>query len=106
MKAQERREEKLGDMADRLKTVEIGIALILLLIGAFWFASRQQQALLARRLLIPIIVSGSLVLYACGGGSSSGSGTRVGTYTLTITTNFQSGSTNLSHQTNLTLVVQ
>ena len=93
--------------ADRLKTVEMGAALILLLIRASWFASRQQQALLARRLLILIIISGSLVLYACGGGSSSGgSGTRAGTYALTITANFQSGSTNLSHQTNPTLVVQ
>ena len=46
---------------------------------------------------------------ACGGGSSSsgsGGGTPAGTYTLTVTGTYSSGSANLAHSTKLTLVVQ
>jgi len=45
---------------------------------------------------------------ACGGGSSSdsGSGTPTGTYTLTVTGTYTAGSVNLVHSTKLTLVVQ
>jgi len=45
---------------------------------------------------------------ACGGGNSSsgGGGTPAGTYTLTVTGSFTSGSTTLTHNTKLTLVVQ
>ncbi|MGH9701846.1 MAG: choice-of-anchor D domain-containing protein, partial [Candidatus Acidiferrales bacterium] len=55
-----------------------------------------------------------LTISACGGGSSSGPntgnpnipGTTAGTYTLTVTATYTTGSSTLSHQTNLTLVVQ
>jgi hypothetical protein len=45
---------------------------------------------------------------ACGGGNSGGGGggTQAGTYNLTVTGTFTSGLTNLTHKTNLTLVVQ
>jgi hypothetical protein len=47
---------------------------------------------------------------ACGGGSGSntmgGAGTPAGTYNLTVTGTFTSGSTTLSHVTKLKLVVQ
>jgi hypothetical protein len=46
---------------------------------------------------------------ACGGSSSTsggGSGTPAGTYNLTVTGTFTSGSTTLTHTTKLTLVVQ
>jgi large repetitive protein len=50
-----------------------------------------------------------IVTSACGGGSSSnsgGGGTQAGSYTLTVTGTFTSGSTTLSQTTKLTLVVQ
>jgi FG-GAP-like repeat/Abnormal spindle-like microcephaly-assoc'd, ASPM-SPD-2-Hydin len=48
-----------------------------------------------------------LVTAGCGGNSSSGGGgTPASTYTLTVTGTFASGSANLTHSTNLTLVVQ
>jgi hypothetical protein len=50
----------------------------------------------------------ALSLTSCGGGSSGSgaSGTQPGSYTITVTGNFTGGSTNLSHSTKLTLVVQ
>jgi hypothetical protein len=50
----------------------------------------------------------SLGISACGGGGSSagGGGTPANTYSLTVTGTFASGSANLTHTTNLTLVVQ
>ena len=48
-----------------------------------------------------------LVTAGCGGNSSSGGGgTPASTYTLTVTGTVASGSANLTHSTNLTLVVQ
>ena len=48
------------------------------------------------------------VMAGCGGNSSStgGGGTPANTYTLTVTGTFASGSANLTHSTNLTMVVQ
>jgi hypothetical protein len=48
------------------------------------------------------------VIAGCGGNSSStgGGGTPASTYTLTVTGTFASGSANLTHSTNLTMVVQ
>jgi hypothetical protein len=48
-------------------------------------------------------------LSACGGGSSGsggGGGTPAGTYALTVTGSYAAGSTTLTHNTKLTLVVQ
>jgi hypothetical protein len=43
----------------------------------------------------------------CGGNSSStGGGTPANTYTLTVTGTFSSGSANITHTTNLKMVVQ
>jgi hypothetical protein len=51
-----------------------------------------------------------LALSACSGGTSTSSGphpgTTPGSYTITVTATYTSGTTTLSHQTNLTLVVQ
>jgi hypothetical protein len=57
-------------------------------------------------ILLCVICIGTL-LSACGGGGANGnSGTPAGTYTLTITGTFSSGSTTLTQNTKLTLVVQ
>jgi hypothetical protein len=47
----------------------------------------------------------SVTLVGCGG-SSGGGGTPANTYTLTVTGSFAAGSANLTHTTNLILVVQ
>jgi hypothetical protein len=54
---------------------------------------------------LAVIVVGTT---GCGGGGSSGGtgGTPANTYSLTVTGTFASGSANLTHSTNLTLVVQ
>ncbi len=55
------------------------------------------------------LLSVGVTMSACGGGSGSnsgGGGTQAGTYNLTVTGTFSFGSTNLTHKTNLTLVVQ
>jgi hypothetical protein len=51
----------------------------------------------------------ALTLTSCGGGSSSGggtTGTQPGSYAITFIGTFATGSTNLSHTTKVTLVVQ
>jgi hypothetical protein len=55
-----------------------------------------------------LLFSLSLLMAACGGGSSGTTnlGTPPGTYVLTVSGAFNSGSTSLSHNTKLTLVVQ
>jgi FG-GAP-like repeat len=55
------------------------------------------------------LLSIGLTMSACGGGSSGnggGGGTQAGTYNLTVTGSFTSGSNKLTHNMNLTLVVQ
>jgi len=54
-----------------------------------------------------VLICIGMLLSSCGGGGTSGNpGTPAGTYTLTVTGTFNSGSTAFSRKTNLTLVVQ
>ena len=57
-------------------------------------------------LLLLCALSLVMVWSACGGSSSGGGGTSPGTYTLTMTGTYSTGSTNLVHSANLTLVVE
>ena len=61
-----------------------------------------------RRLAFLCLLSFAITWSACGGssGSTGGGGTTAGTYNLTVTGTFTSGSTALNHTTKLTLVVQ
>ena len=52
------------------------------------------------------LVSVLWTLPACGGSGASGGGTPLGTYQVTVTGTFSSGTTRLVHSTNFTLVVQ
>lgn len=66
---------------------------------------RMRQALL--RTLMLLCALAVLMTPACGGGSGSNSGgPQAGTYNLTVTGVFSSGSTTLTHTTKLTLTVQ
>jgi hypothetical protein len=77
---------------------------------AMFFASllRRQELGLRRAPLfaLVVLVCVGVTLTSCGGGSAGGTGTQAGTYSITVTGNFSSGSTTLTHAANLTLVVQ
>ena len=71
---------------------------------AFALGKRKTAAICGTALLGIVC----FVMAGCGGNSSStgGGGTPANTYTLTVTGTFASGSANLTHSTNLTMVVQ
>jgi hypothetical protein len=77
----------------------------LLLLGGGRFALRRgKTAAIHGAALVGIVC---FVMAGCGGNSSTGGGgTPANTYTLTVTGTFASGYANLTHGTNLTLVVQ
>ena len=77
---------------------------MLVSLGA-WRRERRPRLLYGLSFLC--LFSIGVTISACGGGGSSGGGgTQAGTYNLTVTGRFTFGSTNLTHNTNLTLVVQ
>jgi hypothetical protein len=70
---------------------------------------REPRPRLLYGLAFLCLLSVGLTMSACGGGSSGnrgGGGTQAGTYNLTVTGTFTSGSTTLTHTTKLTLLVQ
>jgi hypothetical protein len=89
---------------------EVLLASALLGLILLWFVRRRKERVSFAYVGAAFLVCLLLTLSACGGGSSSGGGgqpgTTAGTYTLTVTATFSSGTTTLTHQTNLTLVVQ
>jgi FG-GAP-like repeat/Abnormal spindle-like microcephaly-assoc'd, ASPM-SPD-2-Hydin len=84
-------------------------AMILLMVAASQFLRREQNLAWVRVVRFAALVTLGLTLTSCGGGSGSGGGStnpQAGTYTVTVTGNFSSGATTLSHNAKLTLVVQ
>jgi hypothetical protein len=88
----------------------IGMFLVIAVALLRW--SQEQRFRWAPAFALALLVCLGMTLASCGGGSSSGGGgeggggTQAGTYAITVTGNFTSGSTNLTHATKLTLVVQ
>jgi FG-GAP-like repeat/Abnormal spindle-like microcephaly-assoc'd, ASPM-SPD-2-Hydin len=90
-----------------LGTAWLSVAVFTLLLGAFFAHGRKRPLPFARPLAFGCLLLVVLVLSSCGGGGNhGGTGTPAGTYTLTVTGTFNSGSTTLTHNTTLTLVVQ
>jgi uncharacterized repeat protein (TIGR03803 family) len=84
-----------------------GLSGLVLLSGSVRCRRRVSGMLYILALLC--LLSVGITWSGCGGSSSSsggGSGTPAGTYNLTVTGAFTSGSTTLTHNTKLTLVVQ
>jgi hypothetical protein len=88
-------------------------ALMAMLILAWIRTTRKNQQLRwAPVLMMVLVLVLGITLTSCGGGSSSGgggtlpTGTQAGTYTITVSATATLGSTNLTHTTKLTLVVQ
>jgi len=70
---------------------------------------RRHRARLFYGLLFLCLVSVGITMPACGGGGTSSAttgGTPAGTYDLTVTGQFTSGVTTLTHATQFSLVVQ
>jgi hypothetical protein len=72
---------------------------------------RKRRTQFLGGLFMLCLVSVVLIMPACGGGSggggsTGGDGTPTGTYNVTVTGTFSSGSTKLTHNTSFTLVVQ
>ena len=84
-------------------------AMFLLMVVASQFLRREQNLAWIRVAGFAALVTLGLTLTSCGGGSGSSSGgtnPQAGTYTVTVTGNFTSGATTLTHAAKLTLVVQ
>jgi hypothetical protein len=83
----------------------------LVVLGGLGAGSRNRRRLI-QALVVACLVSFIVICSACGGGGSNGGGggggggTPQGTYNLTVTGGFTSGSTALKHAVPLTLVVQ
>jgi hypothetical protein len=85
------------------------LGMSLLLIGLLFWKRKKQFKWTPLFTLATVLVCFGMTVTACGGGSggSGGStGTQAGTYTITTSGSFTSGSTTLTHTTKLTLVVQ
>ncbi len=82
-----------------------GILGILLVPGKGFSRTRQTATY---SVLFFCLFSVALTMSACGGGGSSGggAGTAPGTYTVTVTGTYRSGSVTIAHSAPLTLVVQ
>ncbi|MGA8153355.1 MAG: choice-of-anchor D domain-containing protein [Terriglobales bacterium] len=87
-----------------------GLSGLVLLDSRGGWRCRKRCGRVLYRLAFLCIFSLGSTWSACGGGSSGGGGggggTPVGTYNLTVAGTFTSGSTTLTHNTKLTLVVQ
>jgi len=84
-------------------------AMFLLMVVASLFWWREQNLVWIRVVAFAALVTLGMTLTSCGGGSGSGGGgtnPQAGTYTISVTGNFTTGSTTLTHAAKLTLVVQ
>jgi hypothetical protein len=91
----------------RLTPLILALAgMLLLIVVAFLLGRREQRFGWARVFALALLGCLAMTLTSCGGGSGGGGmNPGAGTYTVTVAGNFTSGSTTLSHATQLTLVV-
>jgi HYDIN/CFA65/VesB family protein/centrosomal CEP192-like protein/galactose oxidase-like protein len=92
----------------RLSPLRLELAgTLLLMVLAMWLV-RERRLRWAPAFALAVVVCLGMTLTSCGGGSGGGGSANPqgGTYTVTVTGNFTSGSTTLTHAAKLTLVVQ
>jgi hypothetical protein len=97
------------EMRHRKTPMFLAMAAVFLMVVASQFLRREQNLVWIRVIGFAALVTLGLTLTSCGGGSGSGGGgtnPQAGTYTVTVTGNFSSGATTLTHAAKLTLVVQ
>jgi hypothetical protein len=93
----------------RLSPLTLELAGTLLLMVLAMLLVRERRLRWAPAFALAVVVCLGMTLTSCGGGSGGGGGSvnpQAGTYTVTVTGNFSSGSTTLTHAAKLTLVVQ
>jgi ASPM-SPD-2-Hydin domain-containing protein/galactose oxidase-like protein len=80
----------------------------LLMAALLSLSRREQRFRWAPQFALAVLVCLGMTLTSCGGGSGGGGGSspQAGTYTVTVTGNFSSGSTTLTHAAKVTLIVQ
>jgi hypothetical protein len=83
----------------------------IMLVGIWGSSWQKRRSVIVYGLALLCLLSVSIGLPACSTSTSAGNtggngGTPAGTYNLTVSGSFSSGSTNLTHTQNLTLVVQ
>jgi hypothetical protein len=88
-----------------------GLLAMLMIVSLFAGSQEQQLRRWAPVLAFALLLCAGMTLTSCGGGSGGSggggtSGTLAGTYTITVSGTFAAGSTTLTHNTKLTLVVQ
>jgi hypothetical protein len=95
----------------RLTSYLLGLLAAAFMVNLF-LRHRNQQPRWVLVFILGVLLSIGMVVAACGGGSGrpgaggGNSGTPAGTYTITVSGTFTSGSTTLTHDTKLTLIVQ
>jgi hypothetical protein len=95
----------------RLTSLLLGFWATVLIVNLF-LRHRNRQPRSMPVFILGVLLSIGVVVAACGGGSGrpgaggGNSGTPAGTYTITVSGTFTSGSTTLTHDTKLTLIVQ
>jgi hypothetical protein len=86
-----------------LISVSLGLGLLAVMLAS----SRERHLRLGNRLALLLLICAGITMASCGGSGGSGNqGTPAGNYTLAVSATFTSGSTTLTHNTNLSLVVQ
>jgi hypothetical protein len=86
------------------------MAIVLSVLLSLLWSRREQRSRWSSVFALAMLVCLGMTLTSCGGGSAGGGGgnggTQAGTYTITVTGNFASGSSTLTNTARLTLVVQ
>jgi hypothetical protein len=94
-----------------MSLLAMGLALMMI-VSLFVWLQKQERSRWAPVLAFALLLCVGLTLTSCGGGSGGNNGgggstgTPAGTYTITVSGATTSGSTTLTHATNLTLIVQ
>jgi hypothetical protein len=87
----------------------IGLSAIVMIVTLFLWPWGQRLRWVTPVFACGILLWVGMTMTSCGGGTGGGSGspgTQAGTYTLTVSASFTSGSTTLTRNTQLTLIVQ
>jgi hypothetical protein len=98
---------RMKDRPAPLILVPLGTLVLMVVSMLLW--RREQRIRWAPLFALAVLVCLGMTLTSCGGGSggSGGStGTQAGTYSITVSGSFTSGSATVTHATKLTLVVQ
>jgi hypothetical protein len=100
----------MDDGPGRMNTPIVLVLLGMVMLAGLFGWRRELGFRRAPLFAVGVVLWAALTITSCGGGSSGGGGgnpgTLAGTYTISVSGTFTSGSTTLTHSTGLTLVVK